>query len=61
MESNIDSSNKQYVYLEKELENELAICYLFERAILEATEDMKISDGLTTNKKTFVKILKPKL
>ena len=61
MESNIDSSNKQYVYLEKELENELAICYLFERAILEATEDMKISDGLTTNKKSFVKILKPKL
>lgn len=51
---------KHYENLRQEFEEELEICNLFEQLVLQTTEDMNISEELSTDKqKSFVKVLKP--
>ena len=51
---------KQYEELKQKFDNGLEICNLFEQLVLAATEDMNISEEVTTNEqKSFVKTLKP--
>ena len=51
---------KQYEELKQEFDNGLETCNLFEQLVLAATEDMNISEEVTTDEqKSFVKTLKP--
>lgn len=53
-------SKEQFKILKQEFEQRLELCYLFEKLALEATEDMKISEQLSTNEQEpSIKVLKP--
>lgn len=54
------SWQEHYENLRQEFEEKLEICNLFEQLVLQTTEDMNISEELSTDKqKSFVKVLKP--
>lgn len=51
--------NEKFEILKLEFEQRLELCYLFERLVLEATENMKLSDQLSIDEQEhFIKILK---
>ena len=50
---------EKFEVLKQEFEQRLELCNLFERLILEATEDMNISELSTYEQEPSVKILKP--
>jgi len=50
---------EKFEVLKQEFEQRLELCNLFERLILEATEDMNISELSTDEQEPSVKILKP--